>query len=261
MALNTEALRTLLCQRLCEDVRVQERPDGALMLRTNFQFPDGDHYPIHLRESAAGGLRLSDRGHTLMHISYEHDIDTFLEGTRGMALERIINEAGLRWDGENSGALCFDTAPERLPEALFTFGQALTRVYDLTLLSRSNVGSTFDEDLDNLLLSMVDEEKIERNYQPEVPNGENYLVDYRIESKSDTPVFLYGVQNRDKARLTTIMLSHFLLHKLRFASILVFANQSELPATDLARLSDVGGEMVSSPASQEDLRRKLLQHA
>lgn len=261
MALNTEALRTLLCQRLCEDVRVQERPDGALMLRTNFQFPDGDRYPIHLRESAAGGLRLSDRGHTLMHISYEHDIDTFLEGTRGMALERIINEAGLRWDGENSGALCFDTAPERLPEALFIFGQALTRVYDLTLLSRSNVSSTFDEDLDNLLLSMVDEEKIERNYQPEVPNGENYLVDYRIESKSDTPVFLYGVPNRDKARLTTIMLSHFLLHKLRFASILVFANQSELPATDLARLSDVGGEMVSSPASQEDLRRKLLQHA
>ncbi len=56
------------------------------------------------------------------------------------------------------------------------------------------------------------------------------------------------------------MLSHFHRHELRFASILVFANQSELPRTDLARLSDVGGEMVSSPASQEDLRRKLLQH-
>ena len=120
MALDTEALRQLLCQRLCEEVRVQERPDGALMLRTNFQFPDGDRYPIHLCQSPAGGLRLSDRGHTLMHVSYEHDLDGFLEGTRGMALERIINEAGLCWDGDGGG-LCLDTAPERLPEALFTF--------------------------------------------------------------------------------------------------------------------------------------------
>lgn len=258
MLLNTEALRTLLCQRLCEDVQVQERPDGALMLRSNFQFPDGDRYPIHLCQSAAGGLRLSDRGHTLMHISYEHDIDAFLEGTRGMALERIISEAGLHWDGDG-GALCLDTAPERLPEALFTFGQALTRVYDLTLLSRSNASSTFAEDLNKLLLTIVEEEKIERNYQPAVPNGEHYLVDYHIKGKDDTPLFIYGVPNRDKARLTTIMLSHFHRHKLQFASILVFANQSELPRTDLARLSDVGGEMVSSLASEEDLRRKLLE--
>ena len=132
-------------------------------------------------------------------------------------------------------------------------------MYDLTLLSRSNVRSTFDEDLDNLLLTMVDEEKIERNHQPDVPNGERYPVDYRIKGKSDTPLFLYGVPNRDKARLTTIMLSHFHRHELRFGSILVFANQSELPRTDLARLSDVGGEMVSSLASQDDLRRKILE--
>ena len=256
--LDTEALRQLLCQRLCGDVRVQERPDGALMLRTNFHFPDGDRYPIHLCQSPAGGLRLSDRGHTLMHISYEHDVDAFLEGTRGMVLERIINEAGLCWDGDG-GALCLDTVPERLPEALFTFGQALTRVYDLTLLSRSNVRSTFDEDLNNLLLTMVDEEKIERNHQPDVPNGDCYLVDYRIENKSDTPLFLYGVPNRDKARLTTIMLSHFHRHELRFASILVFENQSKLPRVDLARLSDVGGEMVSSLASRDALKRKVLE--
>ena len=106
-------------------------PDGALMLRTHFEFPDGDRYPIHLSEAASGGFRLSDRGHTLMHISYEHDVDSFMDGTRGMLLERIMGETGLRWDGEG-GALCLDTAPERLPEAIFNFGQALTRVYDLT---------------------------------------------------------------------------------------------------------------------------------
>ena len=148
--------------------QVVTRPDGALMLRTHFEFPDGDRFPIHLSETGIGGLRLSDRGHTLMHISYDHDVDVFLDGTRGRMLERI-------------------------------------------------------------------------------------------EGKSDVPLFLYGVPNRNKARLTTIMLSHFHRHGLQFESMLVFEDQSEIPRLDLARLSDVGGEMISSLESSADLGRKLLQ--
>ena len=260
MTINPDALRNLLCERLCEDVRVDARPDGALMLRTHFEFPDGDRYPIHLSEAASGGLRLSDRGHTLMRISYEHDVDSFMDGTRGMLLERIMGETGLSWDGE-AGAFCLDTAPERLPEAIFTFGQALTRVYDLTLLSRTNVGSTFYDDLADLLFSLIDDAKIERDYQPQVLNAQAYPVDYRIEGKSGIPLYLYGVLNQDKARLTTIMLSHFHRHELRFESILVFANQTEIPRMDLARLSDVGGDMVSSLAAREDFNRKVLRRA
>ena len=78
-----------------------------------------------------------------------------------------------------------------------------------------------------------------------------------MEGKHGGHVFLYGVPNRDKARLTTIMLSHFHLNQLDFDSILVFGNQADLPRLDLARLSDVGGDMVSSLESSADLRRKL----
>ena len=257
MALDPSALQALLCERLCEDVRIEPRPDGALMLRTRFQFPDGDRFPIHLSEAPAGGFRLSDRGHTLMHLSYEHDIDSFLDGTRGMLLERIMGESGLQWDG-GGGAFCLDAAPERLPEAVFRFGQALTRVYDLTFLSRSNVGSTFYDDLADLLSHVVDEDKIQRDYEPAVPNARAYPVDYRIEGKGDVPLFLYGVPNRDKARLTTIMLSYFHRQELSFESILVFENQTEIPRLDLARLSDVGGDMISSLESRDDFDRKLL---
>lgn len=254
MTLNVEALEKLLCERLCQEVTVERRPDNALMVRTQFEFPDGDRYPIHLSETKSGGLRLSDRGHTLMHISYEHNVDSFLDGTRGMLLERIMGESGLQWDG---GAFCLDTSPEGLSDAIFRFGQALTRVYDLTLLSRSNIGSTFYDDLTNLISNYVDDTKIQLDYQPNVPNPQNYQVDYCIEGKNNLPVFLYGVPNRDKARLTTIMLSYFHLNSLQFDSILVFKNQSEIPRLDLARLSDVGGDMISSLESDEDLKRKL----
>ena len=129
----------------------------------------------------------------------------------------------------------------------------------MTLLSRTNVGSTFYDDLADYLTSFIDEAKLERDYLPAVPNAEAYPVDYRIESSSDVPLFLYGVPNRDKARLTTIMLAYFHRQKLDFESIIVFENQADIHRpTDLARLSDVGGEMISSLESTSDLSRKLL---
>ena len=255
MTLDAQALRDLLCSRLCQDVGVVERPDGELMLRTHFRFPDGDGYAFHLAEAPSGGLRLSDHGHTLMHISYEHDIDAFLTGTRGMLLERIVGESDIVYE---NGVFTIDTSAERLPESIFGFGQALTRIYDLTLLSRSNVGSTFYDDLADYLSNFVDESKLDKDYLPEVPNADAYPVDYRVEGKSGIPLFLYGVPNRDKARLTTIMLTHFHRHQLDFESIIVFENQAEIPRADLARLSDVGGEMISSLESSGDLGRKLL---
>ena len=108
------------------------------------------------------------------------------DGTRGMLLERIMGENGLEL---TDGAFCFDTSPERLSEAVFQIGQALTRVYDLTLLSRSNLGSTFYDDLADVLFRLVDETKIQRDFKPEVPNAEVYPVDYRIEGKGEAPLF------------------------------------------------------------------------
>lgn len=236
---------------------MERRPDGALMLRTPFAFPDCDRFPIHVSETASGGIRLSDRGHTLLRTGHEHDVDSFMDGTRGTLLERVMGETGLRWDGDR-GAFRVDAAPERLLEAVFAFGQALTRVHDLPLLSRSDAASTFHGDLAALLFSFVDEARVEPDHLPEAPDADACPVDYRIETKSGVPLFLYGVPNHDKARLTTMMLSRFHRNGLHFDSILVFADQTEIPRTDLARLSDVGGDMISSLASREHFRRKLL---
>ena len=148
-----DTLRSLLHEHPRLDATVDRRPDGELMVRTHFEFPDGDRYPIHLSARSCGGLRLSDHGHTLMHMSYEHDVDMFMDGTRGLLLERIMAESGLKWD---SSAFCLDTTLDGLPGAIFRFGQSLTRVYDLTLLSRSNVGSTFYDDLADALKGQID---------------------------------------------------------------------------------------------------------
>ena len=256
MAFDLASLEQRLCESLCQEVRFVNRPDGALMLRTGFEFPDGDRFPIHVAEIGSGGVRLSDRGHTLMHLSYEHDIDAFLKGTRGALLDQIVTEANIHRQG---AVLSVHTSIGELPGAIFRYGQALTRIYDLSFLSRSGVRSTFYDDLADILSGLVPDDRIQEHYIPsEVPNADAYPVDYRIEAGENNSLFLYGIPNRDKARLTTIMLSHFHRHQLKFDSMLVFENQEEIPRRDLARLSDVGGEMVSSLNAQDDLSRKLL---
>lgn len=175
MAINPDDLRRRLREQLCASVRVERRPDGELMLQADFEFPDGDRYPIYLSE-APGGVRLSDRGDTLMRISYDRDIDAFLAGSRGQLIERILGEERVAQD---RGVFHLDAPIDRLSDALFRYGRALTRIYDLTLHSRSRATSTFYEDLADLLFQTVDEERIQRDHLlPDLPNAEAYPIDY-----------------------------------------------------------------------------------
>lgn len=255
MALDTEILGKMLCERLCAKIRIHKRDDGVYMLESPFTFPDGDHFPIYLTDTPSGNVILSDRGHTLMHISYEHDIDAFSEGARAILLDQIVKECEII---EEEGVFKVETSPEHLVEALFSFGQALTKIYDLTFLSRDRIATAFYEDLKSLLFGIIDEGRIEVDYIPlDVPHANNYPVDYQLKGRDGSPVFIYGIPNRDKARLTTIMLSHFLLHKLSFESIIVFMNQQEIPRLDVARLTNVAGTAVASLEAEHDFRRKI----
>ena len=52
-----------------------------------------------------------------------------------------------------------DTPTDRLSDAVFRYGRAMTRIYDLTLHSRSRTASTFYSDLADLILQTVDKEQ------------------------------------------------------------------------------------------------------
>jgi len=247
----------LLCAQLCANVSVITRPDQVVMLDTPFHFPDGDHYPIYLEETGTGGVRLRDGGHTLMHLSYENDIDKYFEGTRQMLLEQVLSHEQVAYDRER-GEFYLDTSLEHLADGVFRLGQALTRIYDLTFLNRSHVASTFYDDLQEQIKAIVPEDRIKRDYVVEgIPDAENYLVDFCIETNRGVPLFLYGIPNRDKARLATIFLQYLNQQDVKYDSLLVFENQQEIPRPDLARLSNVGGEMIASLNAENDFRRKL----
>lgn len=257
MTLDANTLQKLLCQQLCEDVRVHQCADGELMLDSQFRFPDGDTFPIQMSGCRDGNVRLSDEGDTFMRISYEHDVDSFFKGTRGVLLDHILSEGGVEWEG---GALTVRTSQEGLAEAIFRFGQTITRVYDLTLptrISRPTRASTFYQDLSELLFRCLDPEKLQSDYRPDVPNPESYLVDYRIDSGNESPVFLYGVPNQGKARLTAVKFYHFHRLELRFDPLVIFNDESLIPKADRARLADVGCESIPSLSSYGEFQGQL----
>ena len=138
MALDIDLLQKHLCKHLGEAIKVRRREyDGALMLSTPFQLPDGDIFPIQILEAENGLIRLSDRGFTYMRISIYDDVDALEAGRRGELLQRVVKECRVQWD---YGEVYLETAPEKLAEAAILFGQALTRIWDLIYLSKSIAG-------------------------------------------------------------------------------------------------------------------------
>lgn len=258
MSSTIEDIQNTLCRSLCADVRVTKGKSGALFLDTPFRFPDGDAYTVLLEPLSTGGFRITDAGNTLMHLSYENDIGKFREGARGKLFEQILAQMDIN---EDKGEFYIDTIADEVGRNVFRFGQALTKLHDLTFLNRARVESTFYDDLWESITSIVSPEKVTKDYIFQtMPNAQDYPIDYRIEGASE-PVFLFGIPSRDKARLATIVLEHLLRAKAEFSSLLIFADQEQIPRADLARLSNVGGEMVSSLDAQDDLRRKIMKRA
>jgi hypothetical protein len=253
--MNTQQLETLLCQTLCANASIVEREEGCWRVSTPFTFPDGDAYTLYLKTLPTGGLRISDMGGTLMHMSYENDIDKFREGTRGRLFGQVLSEMDL---SEDEGEFFIDSTAQELGMNLLRFGQGLTRIHDLTFLNRLRVESTFYEDLREKLRSYVDADKIHEQYTVEnVPNNDDYPVDYYIEG-GRLPLYLFGVPNRDKARLATIVLQHLNASSINFDSMIVFQNMTEIPARDLSRLTNAANDMIASLDAASDFERKLL---
>ncbi len=255
MHFNIEQLQKNLCNLMCSEIRIVSKNEKLLRVETPFYFADGDPYQIYIKEMPGGILRLTDMGHTMMHLSYENDVDKFRQGTRGILFSQILLETFVN---EESGEFFVDSTADNLAISIFKLGQALTKINDLTFLNRARAESTFYEDLNESLFKVIAAEKIHRDYiYSEMDNAADYPIDYYIEGKY-APLYLFGIPNKDKARLTTIVLEHLLRITTNFDSLLIFADQETIPRPDLARLSNTGGEMIASLDATDDFRRKLL---
>ncbi len=109
------------------------------MMESPFTFPDGDQFPTCLSKTAAGSVRFSDRGRTLMNMSCDHDVDPIHEGAHALLREQVVRESGIEVD---SGIFPSKRRRTRWRGGVIKFGQALTKIHDLTLPIRERVASS-----------------------------------------------------------------------------------------------------------------------
>jgi hypothetical protein len=250
-----ENLEAELCKALCAKVTLKERKDGNVFVQTPFVFPDGDSFSIYLKRLPSGGFRLSDMGATLMHLSYEQDIDKLREGTRSKVFAQILSEMGIN---DDEGELYLEMPAAHIATGVFQFGQALTRVHDLTFLNRVQVESTFYDDLKARLSDIVGQDNLIADYiAPEVPKAEEYTADFCIKSQKK-PLLIWGVPNQTKARLATIVMQHLQQHKFAFRSMVVYADMSSIPRADVSRLTTAANDQIPSLSEVEALKTKVL---
>ena len=252
MTATAEALRESLCATFCRDVAVVQR-EGALAVSLPIVGRDGDHLTAYV-EPTTGGWRVSDKGATLMRLSYENDLSKLLTGARERLFNTVLQESGLQ---EDDGELFTEVPADALSMGLFSLGQGTTRIEDLGLWTRNRVESTFTDDLRAVLIEAVGHDNVVEGYEvPGLPGAENYPVDFFVRTPG-APLYIFGINNKDKARLATIILQHLAAYTQRFNSMVVYSDVDDIPKADARRLMIAANDAVPSITERDGIKAKI----
>jgi hypothetical protein len=79
--MSIESIQKDFKQKVCDRIRLVSEGMNRYQVLTPFQFEDGDHLVIVLKQENSHWL-LSDEGHTYMHLTYSLDEKDLRRGTR-----------------------------------------------------------------------------------------------------------------------------------------------------------------------------------
>jgi len=259
--MNLASVKDDFKHRVCEQIDLEQEGEGRFLVATPFRFGDGDHYVIVLKQEN-GQWILTDEASTLMHISYWMDDKALESGAEGNRKE-VMDSALSRYFVQNrDGELVLPVIESRFGDALFNFIQALSKVNDITFLSRELVRSTFMEDLMAFIRQSVgDDTRLSFNWKDEDrdPKG-NYLVDCHINSMK-RPLLVYGVPNEAKANVAALSLRVFDSWEMPYQSLGVFEDQESMDSKPVARFTDAIGKSFSSLQGNKPQIQRFVQNA
>jgi hypothetical protein len=241
-------------KKVCNEIQLIEEGYNRARVATPFKFDDGDHLVILLKKEDNRWI-LTDEGHTFMHLTYWIDEDDLHKGTR----KKIIESALSMYNAiDRKGEIVFKIENKEFGNALYSYIQALLKITDITYLTREIVRSTFLEDFKSFISLEVPEKQREFDYHDPVKDPDaKYVVDCRI-TNSNTPLFVFAINNDDRCQVATITCMQFELSKVKFNSMAIFENQEEINRKVLARFSDICGKMYSNLSSNRDRVKEYL---
>lgn len=109
---------------------------------------------------------------------------------------------------------------------------------------REIIASLFYDLLEEFTLTQLQDFRPQKAFLP-LPDRDDLEVDYSFPING-TSLYLFGVKDASKARLTTISCLEFIRHKLPFRSIVVHEDFDALPRKDRSRLTSACDKQFTS---------------
>lgn len=245
--MNDTALIQDFRKKLCAEIDMEAEGLDRYIVYTPFMFDDGDHFVTVLKKDN-GGWRISDEGHTLMHLSYARlDFDS---GTRKQVIEKALSLFGLE---NHDGEFSLRVPEERFGDALFSFSQALMKISDTAYWTRERVSTTFYEDLRALLTDQLAEFHPQLDYTDPVHDAKkSYPVDCYVNSR-ERPILIFGIKDDLKCLGSAVTIRQFSQWGRKNRSIGIFEDMSKISSKKLPVFTDVVDKQYSSLQAAEKI--------
>lgn len=210
---------------------------------------DGDLYEIFVRKSEEGKYIITDCGITLMRLSYTYDIDS---DRKREILNKIIfsNEVDLV-DGE----IIIETDTDNFENSVYRLAKVIAKVSNMSIYSKAVVKSLFFEQLEEFIYKELGNYNPQKSFKP-IPESPEYEVDYCFNGR-EKPIYLFGINTTDKARITTISCQQFIIKQIQFRSVIVFEDLDKIRRADRNRLLNISDKNITSFESHQ---KDILQY-
>jgi hypothetical protein len=221
-------------------INVRLRRPGLIQVYVPMLHEDGDIIEVFIDERYPhdGKVRITDLGKTLMRLSYTFEVDT--DSRRGI-LNQIVMANGVEIE---DGALFMDAEKHEVYAAVMQLAQTLSKIASMRYYKREIQQSDFLDEVRNFVFGELSVYDPMPQYVP-ISDRQELEVDFKL-SVPGRELFLFGVNNSNKARLTAITLLECQRNDILFTSCVVHEDQEKLAKKDRLVLTNVADRQFTS---------------
>ncbi len=218
----------------------EKRPEIYQLIAPLFH-EDGDMVDIFLEKGkrSSDTVRICDHGMTLMRLSYSFDINT---PNKERIFQTILSENRIE---EDNGNLFVEAKHENIYPTLLQFAQTVAKITNMQLFKREVIQSLFYEMLEEFINTSLSKYNPYPKTYP-IPDRDDLEVDFQFDLQKDRPVYLFGVRDNAKARLTTISCLEFQRAKIPYRSFTVHEDFENLSRKDRNRITSAADKQFPS---------------
>jgi len=223
--IDISAIEKLLKEAFNNSFQLTERKPGVFQIALPFFHEDNDMYDIFITSGKSAPLCVCDFGMTTMRLSYsDYDIDS---DNKARIFNKITSENGALYSESN---IYIEASYEMLYSALMQMIQIISKITTMSLFKREVINAMFYEMLDEIIQKNLSDYNPVSRYTP-ISGRDELEVDYSL-TVNNKNVYLFGVKDSQKARLTTISTLEFKRADMDFNSIIVHEDFESLTKRD-----------------------------